>query len=261
MPIEVRQENEIAWLRIARPQRANALDEADLTAFRRAVVRLGDVPPRVVVLEAAGADFSVGLDLEADNTMFDTLLPLARRGDRFAVQERLVGYRLALDSLGRLPSTIVAAIRGRCAGLGLELALAADLRLAAADSSFSLPGALIGLQHWGGGIARLTRLLGRTRATDLAITGRTIDASTAESWGLVNRLVEDPDAAAYALAHALREAPQASIQQTLLALRAAEDLTEKAFLTEAETAARSLCRELESGLERWRATKAWKPLC
>lgn len=260
MPIAVRSEDEITWIRLAEPERGNAVDDADLSTLRRTFVQLGDVPPRVVILEASGPDFCTGLHLEADNAMLDALAPLVQRGDRYALQERLVGYRAAIDTLGRLPSVTIAAIRGRCIGIGLELAIACDVRIAGDDSSFSLPGATLGMQAWGGGLVRLTRLLGRTRATDLALTGRSIDAPTAERWGLVSRVVSDPDAVAQALALALRRAPHFSMLQTVLTLRTAEELTERSFNFEAEAAARSMCRDMEDGIRSWRAAKAWKPL-
>jgi enoyl-CoA hydratase/carnithine racemase len=260
MPIEVRRENHIAWLRLDGPGRGNALDDADLSAVRRTVVQLGDVPPRVVIVEAAGQDFCAGLHLGTDNPMLDALLPLARRNDRFAVQERLVGWRASLDGIARLPSFVIAAIRGECRGLGFELALCADMRIAHAASSFSLPGATLGLQAWGGGLVRLTRLVGRARATDLAVTGRALDAAAAEQWGIVSRIAEDPAAAAADLAAAVIACPPSALQQSLLAIRSAEELSDRAFNFEAECAARSVCKELEAGLERWRAAKAWKPL-
>jgi enoyl-CoA hydratase len=91
-------------------------------------------------------------------------------------------------------------LHGVCIGLGLEIALAADLRVAAPGTRLSLPEVQLGLVPDVGGTTRLLRTVGRSRAKDLIFTGREIDAEEAYRIALVDRVAEDPLAAARELA-------------------------------------------------------------
>jgi enoyl-CoA hydratase/carnithine racemase len=99
----------------------------------------------------------------------------------------------ACTALARLPVPVVAAINGFALGGGLELALAADLRVCAADSRLGFPEILLGLIPGAGGTQRLPRVVGDSRAKDLILTGRTIRADEALAMGLVDRVVEPDD--------------------------------------------------------------------
>jgi enoyl-CoA hydratase len=254
------QEGDVAVVTINRPARGNALNEELFTALRKAALQLSDRTPRVVVVEGAGADFCTGLDPEADNPVFAQLDPLIARNDAFALQERLSNLRTALEGLGRLPCVVIAAIEGRCWGAGLELALATDLRVAAHDASFGFPGVSLGFPSFGGGSVRLTRLVGRGRAGDLVLTGRTIDGREAQQWGLVGQAVAPGTAGEVAreLARRLAEGAPLALQQATLSLRSAEDLPERAFGVESQNAARVMSKELSPALTTWRARRSWK---
>jgi len=99
---------------------------------------------------------------------------------------------------------IVAAIRGYCLGGGLDLALACHARVATYDSSFGHPGASLGLIPGWGGTQRLTRLIGRTAATQLLLTAERLPASQALTLGLVDELVPSSDLVEAAARRALR---------------------------------------------------------
>jgi enoyl-CoA hydratase len=123
---------------------------------------------------------------------------------------------------------VVAAIEGYAVAGGLELAAWADLRVAASD-------AVLGVfcRRWGvplidGGTLRLPRLIGESRAMDLVLTGRAVDAVEAERIGLVNRVVEPGSARAAAeeLAHQLAALPQTCLRRDRLSLLGSEGLTE-----------------------------------
>ena len=96
----------------------------------------------------------------------------------------------ACAALARLPMPVIAAINGYALGGGLELALAADLRVCATDSKLGFPEIRLGLIPGAGGTQRLPRVVGNSRAKDLVFTGRTLDAQAALEIGLVDRVAE-----------------------------------------------------------------------
>lgn len=96
--------------------------------------------------------------------------------------------------LSRLPAITIAAVRGRARGGGCELALACDLRFASTETAiFGQPEVGTGLIPGGGGIERLTALIGQARALEIITTSADVDAITAEHYGLINRAVPDGD--------------------------------------------------------------------
>jgi enoyl-CoA hydratase/carnithine racemase len=107
------------------------------------------------------------------------------------------------DLVGRFarsPLPTIALLHGFALGLGLELALACDLRLAAEGTRLGLPEGRLGLIPDVGGTTRLTRLVGPGRAKEMILTGSPIEAAKAEQWGLVNGLCPLPDLRAQGLA-------------------------------------------------------------
>jgi enoyl-CoA hydratase/carnithine racemase len=114
--------------------------------------------------------------------------------------------QILLNYIANFPLPIVAAIRGYCLGGGLDLALACHARIATYDASFGHPGASLGLITGWGGTQRLTRLIGRTAATQLLLTAERVPASQALTLGLVDELVPSPDLVAAATRRALSAA-------------------------------------------------------
>lgn len=98
-------------------------------------------------------------------------------------------------ALSRLRVPVVVAITGRCVSVGLELALAADIRLASVDAEFSSNDVIEGRLPMWGGTQRLPRAVGHARATWLLMTGGSLDAVTAAEWGIVHEVNVDLDAA------------------------------------------------------------------
>jgi enoyl-CoA hydratase/carnithine racemase len=96
----------------------------------------------------------------------------------------------AAATITQIQVPVIAAINGDAVGQGLELALAADIRIAARGAHFGLPHLCKGLLPWDGGTQRLPRLIGRSKALELLLTGENIDVYEAERIGLINR-VED----------------------------------------------------------------------
>jgi enoyl-CoA hydratase/carnithine racemase len=179
--VDLRVEHYVAWITLRRPAKLNALSVEMLAALETHVAdvdRRHDV--RVVVLAAEGERaFSVGADVNA----WSALEPLDMW--RWWVRD---GHRV-MQRLASLRQPVIAAIQGLAFGGGLELAMAADLRIASADAAFAMPEVRIGTLPGWGGTQRLPALVGVARAKQMIFTGERIDAATAERWGLVNEVV------------------------------------------------------------------------
>ncbi|MBX3140795.1 MAG: enoyl-CoA hydratase/isomerase family protein [Trueperaceae bacterium] len=192
-------DGEVAIVTIDRQEALNALDQDVL--FELGLVfelAAADSAVRALVLTGAGRAFVAGADIAA----------LRELGDAFAGRETSLGGQEVANTLASLPFPTVAAINGFALGGGLELALAADLRVAATSARLGLPEVGLGLIPGFGGTQRLPRLIGVGRALDLILTGRHVQAEEALQLGLVNRVADDALATAVALARqAARNAP------------------------------------------------------
>ncbi|MGW5528711.1 enoyl-CoA hydratase/isomerase family protein [Streptomyces xanthochromogenes] len=142
---------------------------------------------RVVLLRAEGRAFCAGIDVTAPGGAITGRSP-AERTHHYYEGIRWVHERFA--AFARLPQPVVAAVQGYCLGFGFELALMADIRIAADDAVFALPETGIGVAVDAGGDLRIARDAGAGWAKLLALTGRRIDASTAERIGIVQQVLE-----------------------------------------------------------------------
>ena len=174
----------ISTITLNRPSKLNALNRDMLTLLDSYCGQLDHSPDtRVVLLTAAGERaFCVGADINE----WSTLQPL----DMWRVWIR-EGHRV-FDRLARLRQPVIAVLNGYTFGGGLELALAADVRLAAEHVELAMPESGIGTIPGWGGTQRLPALIGPARAKQIIYTGQRIDAGTAERWGLINE-VAAPD--------------------------------------------------------------------
>jgi enoyl-CoA hydratase len=168
----------VALVTIERPEVLNALTFDLLDDLADALAGLDADPGcRAIVLTGSGTRaFAAGADIRelATQTPISLLVE-----DRFAVWERIAATR----------KPVIAAVRGFALGGGCELALGCDLIVAGDDAQFGQPEINLGVMPGAGGTQRLTRAIGRARAMDLVLTGRTITASEAEAMGLVSRVV------------------------------------------------------------------------
>lgn len=169
---------QVALVTIERPEVLNALSFDLLDALADALAGLDDDPDcHAVVLTGSGSRaFAAGADIRelAVQTSISLLVD-----DRFSVWERIAATR----------TPVIAAVRGFALGGGCELAMCCDLIVAADDAQFGQPEINLGVMPGAGGTQRLTRAIGRARAMDLVLTGRTITAREAEAAGLVSRVV------------------------------------------------------------------------
>ncbi len=173
----------------------------------------GDVKV-LVVTSAVGRFFAAGADIKHMSAIDGA--SFAAYGDRM---------RAVNDRLAAAPFLSVAAVDGLALGGGLELAMAATLRVAGTRAKFGLPEVKLGLIPGAGGTQRLPRLVGRGRALDIMLTGRQVPAAEALAIGLADRLTDgDVADAALALAAELGAASLPAQRAVVAAVDAAADL-------------------------------------
>jgi enoyl-CoA hydratase len=172
-------EGPAAYVRLNRPEKANAYNQAMLEALETFVRRISAAPEvRVVVIAGAGdRAFCAGADLTE----------VGERDWRSAVNLRSAEV---FFQISRCPKVTLAAVNGAAVGGGLELALACDLRIAADNASFSFPEPQLGLIPAAGGTQRLAQVVGKARAKELILGGQVWQAKEALRFGLLSEVTE-----------------------------------------------------------------------
>jgi enoyl-CoA hydratase len=188
---------EITQLTLNRPDKLNAMnDELVGRLYERCDDIENDPECRVVILTGAGRGFCAGLDL----TGFGSAPRQKGWGgpaSGLAVQQHIAGL---IPRLRALRQPVIAAVNGPCAGGGLALALASDVRVCTESARFNVAFVRIGLSGCDVGVSwLLPRLIGASRATEMMLTGRLISAAEADKYGLVSEVVPDGDAVNSAL--------------------------------------------------------------
>ena len=180
-------EGQVAILTLNRPEALNAMTPELLDLLDAYLSRVeADPAIRVVVLAGSGEkSFCVGADLKARQQEFT--------GGQISRDPFAEGVERVFGHIERLPRPVLAAINGYALGGGLELALTADLRVAAEEARFGFPEAKVGSMPGAGGTQRLPRVVGVSRAKELMFVGDHIDAREAHRIGLVNRIVPRAD--------------------------------------------------------------------
>ena len=147
------------------------------------------------------------------------------------------GFQDAISSIAKCPLPVIAAIHGHCLGGGIDLITACDMRIAAADATFSIRETRIGIVADVGTLQRLPKVLNAGHVAELAYTGKDIDAARAEKIGLVNDVYPDFDAtyaAAHDLANAIAANSPMAVRGTKFMLQQGEDLnTEQSLVLNA----------------------------
>jgi 2-(1,2-epoxy-1,2-dihydrophenyl)acetyl-CoA isomerase len=219
--IVVRASDGVLTLELDRPAQKNALD---MTAIGRLVRALEDAAIddslRVVVIRSTGADFCAGADWVATN---------AGHGERprtGSIQRRtpLQAHRL-IELLAEVQLPVVCAVNGWAAGIGCQIALAADFTVAAESSRFWEPFLERGFTPDSGATWLLPRLVGIARTNELLLLGRELSGLEAAEWGLVHRAVPDAElgAAVEELVARLASAPTVALGLTKRCIRRALD--------------------------------------
>jgi enoyl-CoA hydratase len=168
----------VALVTLHRPEALNALS-FDLLDELATVLEALDADPtcRAIVITGAGERaFAAGADIRELAPQTSASLATGRR---FATWDRLAAVGLPL----------IAAVRGFALGGGCELAMTCDMIVAAEDATFGQPEIRLGVMPGGGGTQRLTRAIGKARAMELILTGRTMTAAEADAHGLITMVV------------------------------------------------------------------------
>ena len=190
----------VARVTLNRPAKHNALDAAMFEAILATAQRLADEPGvRAVVLHGAGPSFCSGLDVVSFMESDPAHPGLSGLTDRVDGDVPNWFQRASHDWL-TLPVPVIAALHGTVFGGGLQIALGADLRIAAPDARLSVMEVKWGLIPDMGITRTLPRLVAIDVAKELTYTGRVVSGTEAAQLGLVTRVTEDPLAAAHALA-------------------------------------------------------------
>ncbi len=176
--VTVTTEAGVAWIRLNRPEKMNAVNSALRAQLAEAVKQVErDPEARVVVVTGAGRAFCAGADVREF---------ASREG---AVETIRAEYESILSRLRSMPKPVIAAMNGVAAGIGASMALVADIRIAVPEASFVEAFVKIGLTVDGGASWLLPRLIGPGKALEMFFTGRPMGAEEAERLGLVNQVV------------------------------------------------------------------------
>jgi 2-(1,2-epoxy-1,2-dihydrophenyl)acetyl-CoA isomerase len=202
--VEVGRDGAVQTITLNRPEKLNAFTLGVHEGLQAALEDARDPAVRAVVVTGAGRGFSAGQDLTA----------FGEAGDVAAMLRAT--YHVNVRAIRSLEKPVIAAVNGVCAGAGLSLACACDIRLAS-DAAFFVPGFIgIGLIPDSGGTYFIQRLLGTSRAFEWMTSNRRLTAAEAHAWGLVSEVVEADSFAARVAEHAaeLAAAPTRAIAMT-----------------------------------------------
>lgn len=178
--------NGVGIITFNNPEKRNAISLEMWDGLGQSLTNLRDDPAiRVVILTGAGDKAFVS---GADISQFETERHNAQASENYA--RRSAAQRALLASY---PKPIIASINGFCLGGGLQIAMSADIRIAAANSQFGIPAARLGIAYGYDGLRNLVSLVGPSQARLLMYTGMRIDAAEAARIGLIDRVVADAD--------------------------------------------------------------------
>lgn len=187
--LEVSVTGSVLHLVLARPAAGNSVNRTMVNAMcdvLRDVAERTDV--RVIALSARGKDFCTGIDLKEANARGDARPRVGNHQRRIES-----GVNQLVRALADVQMPVVCAVRGWAVGVGMSLALLSDYIVCAPTTRFWAPFTSRGFSPDSGSSYLLPRLVGLARAKEMILLGRQIDASTAESWGMVNKVVDDTE--------------------------------------------------------------------
>lgn len=226
--LSIEKNGNVGTLWLDRPDKRNAMSRELWGGLPHALAELcSDSEIRAVVLAGRGKSFCVGLDL-TDTALGGGDKPASGAAANLAQMEVTTAFQKAITSFAECPVPVIAAIHGHCLGGGIDLITACDIRVASADSTFSIRETKIGIVADVGTLQRLPSVLNAGHVAELAYTGKDIGAERAEKIGLVNDVHPDAEStydAAVALAEEIAANSPMAVRGTKFILRQSEDLT------------------------------------
>ncbi|MEM6759389.1 MAG: crotonase/enoyl-CoA hydratase family protein [Pseudomonadota bacterium] len=229
--VTVTYEGHIAHVQLNRPDKMNAIDQAMIDAIIAAGQEVSGSGARVCVISGQGRGFCAGIDIGGLGAMVRQdpveLLCPRTHGDGTTNQWQEMAMIWA-----RAPMPVIAAVHGVCFGAGMQLALGADIRIAARDAQFAVMELKWGIVPDMGGMVVLPRLVRSDVLRRLTYTATPVEAAQAEAWGLVTELADDPLDAAIDLARDLATKSPAALQAAKALIGFAECHPPAAILAE-----------------------------
>jgi enoyl-CoA hydratase/carnithine racemase len=179
--IEISFDAPLAYIRLNRPDRRNAMTRAMWLGLADAAFETEARPDvRAVIVEGAGGHFCSGADVSEFDSVF---------ANADSSRDYLAAIEMGLTALARLDRPTIALFEGASIGGGLAVGLSCDLRFAAEDAHIAIPPAKLGLLYGPVETRRLVELVGPSRAKDLLFSGRRVETSEALALGLIDRRV------------------------------------------------------------------------
>ena len=201
--LEFERRGAIGLLTLNRPERLNALSLELAEELRDVFENLrDDFQTRVVIIQGKGRAFCAGLDLTEAQAIISSEHELGNVQHAYQTIQQALADIVVL--MRHAPQPLIAVVRGPAAGGGFSIALACDIRIAGESARFNAAFIKVGLSGCDMGSSyHLPRMIGSSRAAEYLLTGRFMDASTAERFGLVSQVVPDDqvEATALELAH------------------------------------------------------------
>ena len=227
--VSVTYQDHIAHVRLTRADKMNAVDQEMITAVIAAGDEIAASDARVVVISGEGKAFCAGIDISGLSGMIgkdpaELLMPRTHgNGTTNQWQEFAMVW-------ARMDIPVIAAVHGVCFGAGIQLALGADIRIAARDAQFAVMEMKWGIVPDMGGMVLLPKLARSDVLRRLTYTAEPVGAEQAERWGLVTELADDPLAAAQQLAQVIAGKSPTAIRAAKRLIAVAETADEVAVL-------------------------------
>jgi len=207
MTLRIEERGDRVTATLDRPEKRNAIDQETIDALHELCAAL-EATPRTLILTGSAGVFAAGADI-------------AQLRERTAEDARKGINAMAFVRIRELPMPVIAAIDGYALGGGAELAYAADIRIATPSLRIGNPETGLGIIAAAGATWRLPEIVGEARASELLLTGRSLDAEEALRWGLVSSLhpADELLAAAHGIADRIAANDPLATQHTKRALR------------------------------------------
>jgi len=226
--ISLKRQEHVAIITLERPGKHNAFDQHMWDCLDKVVAELKSNLPRVIVLTGSGHKaFCAGFDVNPENPLLLPLIAAMESHDKGPAYDLIRRIRTSVDRLVSLPVPIIAAVNGQAYGGGAEIASRCDLRVMDPKAVICFSEVRLGLMPDHGGVVGLTRLVGASRAADLILTARKVDAEEALQLGWANRISAPGKVLeeAFSLALAIAENGPRAVRHALAVIRKTNDLT------------------------------------